>query len=75
MIYVKSFLAGLVAMILSAVLIFVAFITIPRRPTSELATGFAGWSVGPLPMWLALLGFVLGFWWQFRRSSRRVAQR
>lgn len=99
--YLKSALAGIVAVVLALVLIpvvlllvGVAYFTIAKAPQTSGAvpqtSGAVGWDpvsflhqvpvLGLLPGWtplivLALLIFAAGFYWQFRRDSRKVAIR
>jgi hypothetical protein len=81
MIYVKSFLAGVAALILAAIFIMAAlFLTgpilelLPHRDEGGVA--FDVYGVGPwLNIWVILVGalliFAIGFYWAFRRSKVR----
>lgn len=92
--YLKSALAGIVAVVLALVLIpvvlllvGVAYFTIAKAPQTSETIGWDPVSflhqipvIGLLPGWsplivLALLFFAAGFYWQFRRDSRKVAIR
>lgn len=88
--YLKSFLAGAAALILTFVaLVLVAMVVLSTANTDQQA-GTVGWDlisllhqvpvIGLLPGWtpfiaLALLVFAVGFCWQFRRDSRKVTVR
>jgi hypothetical protein len=80
MIYLKSFLFGIVAAIAASVLwILVAFvfpIVIPLALSRVTGGGGAeAASIGSGSILAAgLVGFAAGFYWQFRRSSRTVRQ-
>jgi len=77
MIFVKSTLAGLAAVIIAALVIYGLGTGVPRilelMPSRE--GGIGVYSVGPFPMWPAvivvLLIFFGGFYWSFRRAPRR----
>jgi hypothetical protein len=77
MIYVKSALAGVAAVIIAALMIYGLAVGVPRIleliPSREGGMGF--YSVGPFPMWpvgvVVLLIFSGGFYWNFRRATRR----
>jgi hypothetical protein len=76
MIFVKSTLAGVAAVIIAALVIYGLAVAVPRIleliPSREGGLGF--YSVGPFPMWplgvVALLIFSGGFYWGFRRATR-----
>ncbi len=76
MIFVKSTLAGVAAVITAALVIYGLAVGVPRIleliPSREGGIGF--YSVGPFPMWplgvVALLIFSGGFYWNFRRATR-----
>jgi uncharacterized membrane protein YqgA involved in biofilm formation len=65
MIYMKSFLTGLAALVLAALLGIGATVAIAKRYSSEGigATVAPGWSIATI----LLLAFVIGFFWRFRR--------
>ena len=74
-IYVKSVLAGVPALLIASVLyfyIYYALLIQPRLP-KELH-GMVGLDVRvfklPLLCLIALLAFAIGFFWEFRRASR-----
>jgi hypothetical protein len=74
-IYVKSVLAGIAALLIVAVLyfyIYYAFVIRPRLPKEF--DGMVGLDVriflGPFFWLIALLAFAIGFYWEFRRASR-----
>ena len=80
MIYIKSILVGIVAAVAVAVLwvltIFVGPVVIPfliSRITNSGGIGAASIGSGSI-LAAGLIGFVIGFYWQFRRLSRRRAQ-
>ena len=76
MIFVKSTLAGVAAVIIASLVIYGLAAGVPRIleliPSREGGIGF--YSVGPFPMWplgvVALLIFSGGFYWSFRRATR-----
>jgi hypothetical protein len=76
MIFVKSTLAGVAAVITAALVIYGLAVGVPRIleliPSRE--GGIGGYSFGPFPMWplgvVALLIFSGGFYWSFRRATR-----
>lgn len=80
MVYLKSFLAGIVALILSVFLIPIGlgiFFTVGRilRPTA-MTGGEIGWDLRSffatsiIPWIVVITIFCLGFYWEFRRASR-----
>jgi len=77
MLYVKSILAGLVTLFLSALLfIAVQLFRVLRIAREEMAmtSGEVGIDVvslfkSPRSWIVALIAFAIGFWWQFRRAS------
>ena len=87
MIFVKSTLAGVAAVIIPALVIYgLAFgvlLILELIPSREggiepmTSSGFVegAYSVGPFPMWpvgvVVLLIFSGGFYWNFRRATRR----
>jgi|HubBroStandDraft_1064217.scaffolds.fasta_scaffold262063_2 hypothetical protein len=76
MIFVKSALAGVAAVIIAALLIYGLAVGVPRIleliPSRE--GGIYSYSVGPFPMWpLGVVVFLIfsgGFYWSFRRAAR-----
>lgn len=79
MIYVKSVLTGLAAVIVAEILVAIggisALLVIASRQPHE-SDGGLGWDpvafARTLPGWLILvLAFVAGFWWQYRRLASR----
>ena len=76
MIFVKSALVGVAAVIIAALVIFGLAVGVSRIleliPSREGEIGF--YSVGPFPMWplgvVALLIFSGGFYWSLRRGTR-----
>ena len=77
MTYFKSILVGLIAALAAAVLwvltILVAEIAVPfliSRITNSGGVGAAEVGSGSI-LTAALVGFVIGFYWQFRRLSKR----
>ena len=76
MIYLKSALAGLVAVLSAAVLLFIGiavyFSILTSREHGEAAIGWDPISVvRPGPVVIILAVFVAGFLWEFRRVSRK----
>jgi TRAP-type C4-dicarboxylate transport system permease small subunit len=85
--YMKSFVAGTAALILTFVaLLLVAMVDLSTANTNQ-QSGTVGWDpisllhqvpvIGLLPGWtpfiaLALLVFAAGFYWEFRRASRNI---
>lgn len=74
MIYLKSLVAGLVAVFSVAVLFFVCVVTtllISARKEGEDAIGWDPIAlVRPVPVIIVLAIFVAAFLWEFRRASR-----
>jgi hypothetical protein len=76
MIFVKSFFAGVAALIMAALPIYGLAVVVPRIlelvPHGE--GGMFVYEVGPFPIWplvvAALLIFCSGFYWNFRRAQR-----
>jgi hypothetical protein len=76
MIFVKSTLAGVAALIVAALTIYALAVGVPLVleliPSRE--GGMGAYTVGPFPMWAlslpALLIFSGGFYWSFRRARR-----
>ena len=79
MIFVKSFLAGVAALVMAAFLIYGLAVGVPRileltsPPLGE--GGIFMYGIGPFPMWpllvAALFIFGSGFYWSFRRARHR----
>ena len=77
MIYVKSTLAGLAAVIMFTLIIYALTVGVPRIleliPIPHREGGVFVYSVGPFPIWplgvVALLIFCGGFCWGFRRAQ------
>ena len=77
MTYVKSFLVGLAASLLSAILYFLVFsiYAIFYTALHSEGDGEIGWDIvsifrgSLIPRIVVLAAFVLGFIWQFRRAS------
>ena len=76
MMYVKSVLAGVAALLVASVLyfyIYYAFLIRPKLPKMPPGTGI-GWDIRVFDLhffWLiALLAFAIGFYWEFRRATR-----
>lgn len=75
MIFLKSTLAGVAALIIVALVIYALAIGVPRIleliPSRE--GGIGVYSAGPFPMWplgvVAFLIFSGGFYWGFRRAT------
>jgi hypothetical protein len=76
MIFIKSTLAGVAAVITAALVIYGLAVGVPRilELISSREGGTGAYSVGPFPMWplgvVALLIFSGGFFWSFRRATR-----
>jgi len=75
MIYLKSIVAGLVAVFSVAVLLFVGIVSyLLVLASKEQGAGGIGWDpvslVRPGPMQIVMAVFVAGFLWEFRRASR-----
>ena len=75
MIYLKSILAGIAAVIVSVILCVAGFalmmFALSRRSGSG-GIGAVSVSIGPIVLMLAILAiliFAAGFWWEFRRLS------
>ena len=76
MVYVKSLLAGIAALLIASVLYFYIYYTCLIRPTiPKVPPGTAvGLDIRIFELrlfWLiALLFFAIGFYWEFRRAAR-----
>jgi len=77
MVLVKSVLAGLLALLLSAVLFIGGLLLVPTPTPPSEGTGSTGYVYGTnwivLSPWgylIALLIFAAGFIWEFRRASK-----
>ena len=76
MIYVKSILVGIAALMVSSILFVIVLAVILfapwRRPESG-GIGAVSIGIGPvswIALWIvAVLIFAAGFWWEFRRAS------
>lgn len=76
MIYVKSIVAGLVAVFSVSVLFFVVIVIYQSVSASkEQSAGLIAWDpisvIRPGPVLIVLALFVAGFVWEFRRASRQ----
>lgn len=76
MIYVKSIVAGLVAVFSVSVLFFVVIVIYQSVWASkEQSAGLIAWDpisvIRPGPVLIVLALFVAGFVWEFRRASRQ----
>jgi hypothetical protein len=79
MLYFKSVLAGIAAIIVAEFIVIAGAITLlfviaSRRPAGE--EGGIGWDPVAFgrttPGWIILvLAFIVGFWWQYRRLVAR----
>ncbi len=80
MVYVKSILVGVAAVVVAAIASLFAtaiYLWIAYRPPDTGSEGSIGWDpisvTRPAP-WLLLIGiliFLAGFFWEFRRAIRR----
>jgi ABC-type spermidine/putrescine transport system permease subunit II len=73
MIYIKSILVGLVAAVLSLILLVAATIFISTREQSSglgVVVGVVGY-----PLLVGVIVFAVGFAWEFRRSLRKASPR
>ena len=76
MVYVKSLLAGIAALLIASVLYFYIYYAVLIRPTLPKVP--PGTAVGldvrvfnlPFFSLIALLAFAIGFYWEFRRAAR-----
>ena len=72
MIYLKSILAGIAAVIVSVILCVAGFalmmFALSRRSGSG-GIGAVSVSIGPIVLILAILIFAAGFWWELQRAS------
>jgi ABC-type lipoprotein release transport system permease subunit len=66
MVYLKGTLAGIAGSILALILLVIAMVAINtlNRPTARMVGINV---VGPIPISVAALGFILGFYFFFRR--------
>lgn len=77
MLYVKSILVGLLvgtaSLLASTVLAIVIVVSQVRQRTPDATVGVdVRWLMGLPILWIAaLVGFGIGFYWEFRRASRR----
>jgi hypothetical protein len=74
-IYLKSIMAGLVAVFSVVLLLFVGILSyLWVLASKEHGAGAIGWDlisvIGPGPVLIILAVFVAGFLWEFRRASR-----
>jgi hypothetical protein len=77
MIYLKSLLAGLCAVVLSAILYVLALVAWMLSYTFAESSGRVGavsFGIGPTQWIVGALIFAAGFWWEFRRESRARAE-
>jgi hypothetical protein len=77
MIYLKSILAGIAAVLLALILLvlaIVAFVLVTQLGTGSGGIGAVSAGLPPLIVLtlLVLLAFAAGFYWEFRRASRRA---
>ena len=77
MVYLKSILAGLVAVIGTMVLAVIGFVVLgwwtSQRHSKAAGEGVVAYDIRVLVMPVAIivgLIFVAGFWWEFRRATR-----
>jgi hypothetical protein len=77
MIYIKSILAGLVAAVAAALIYVLVTVVLPivfamlmSNASGSGGGAFVSTAEGPL-LGMALIGFIAGFAWEFRRASRR----
>jgi hypothetical protein len=74
-IYLKSILVGIGALILSTLLaiaavVLVAFVSSQRSGSGGFGAVFTFWfTIGPIVLISAALIFAAGFWWEWRRLS------
>jgi hypothetical protein len=75
MIYLKSAIAGIVAVFAAAILTLfaiVAYLSIAYRSTGNEAIGWDPVSLAKPLTWLVVLGIYLaGFFWEFRRARSK----
>jgi hypothetical protein len=79
MVYFKSFLAGLAALIIATVFspfIVGIYISVVYKPRASESRGSIGWdpisfAKGPLGWLVAGLVFLAGFMWELRRASSK----
>ena len=81
MTYLRSFLAGVAATVITEILVIIAAVTVsitafsqPRNVDTTFV--FVGWDpisfARTAPGWgILVLAFVVGFWWQYRRLAVR----
>ena len=73
MIYLKSILMGMAALIVSLIL-YVAMSVLPLvaqwRDSGSGGIGIVSATIGPVFWIVAALIFAAGFWWQFRRGGQ-----
>ena len=75
MIYIKSFFFGILTMFLSTVLFVVGTVWWFSRNIERPPGTAVGWDIRVFTQWplfwlIVFLGFVAGFYWEFRRTSR-----
>jgi hypothetical protein len=70
MIIVKSALVGLAAAVLASVLFAVIALTIARQRLSGMGSASGVLISGPVALLVALIAFVSGYAWEFRRLHR-----
>jgi hypothetical protein len=72
MIYVKSILAGLAALVVSVILcvaVFALSVYASSRGAGSGGIGAVTFTIGPIVFILAVLIFAAGFWWEFHRLT------
>jgi hypothetical protein len=72
MIFLKSVLVGVVAVVLASILYIVIPVVAELLMSfrEESGIGAVAVGVGPLEFGVGLLIFILAFWWEYRRASR-----
>jgi hypothetical protein len=72
MIYVKSVLAGVAALVVALILFFYLYgvFFIPKAPPGIVVLcDVSGFITHPVFLLILLLAFAIGFYWEFRRAS------
>ena len=77
MVYIKSILAGFATAFISTMLFVVVLVVLILRdvrakvpPGAEVGVDVVSLAKAPRFWIVAILGFGIGFWWQYRGSSR-----
>jgi hypothetical protein len=72
MIYVKSIIAGLTALLLALLSLSIGVLVHDR--TSDFSIGWDPRGLRSIPFWIVVIAiFALGYLWEYRRLSKRIS--